>query len=216
VTGGTRARLVLADDHPIVLHGLEQLFERQPDFEVVRCCSDGSSALEAVRELSPDVLVLDLRMPSMSGVDVLRALSAAKLKCRTVVLTAALRDRDAVDALQFGARGLVLKESAPELLLECVRRVHEGNQWLDPEALSGAVGRILRRDAAIREAAGILTPREVEIVGLVVEGKRNKEIAERLSITEGTVKLHLHHIYDKLGVSGRLELVVFAQERGLA
>ena len=212
----TRARLVLADDHPIVLHGLEQLFERQPDFEVVRCCGDGASALEAVRELSPDVLVLDLRMPSMSGVDVLRALGANKLKCRTVVLTAALRDRDAVDALQFGARGLVLKESPPELLLECVRRVHEGSQWLDPEALSGAVGRILRRDAAIREAAGILTPREVEIVGLVVEGKRNKEIAERLSITEGTVKLHLHHIYDKLGVGGRLELVVFAQERGLA
>ena len=212
----TRARLVLADDHPIVLHGLEQLFGRQPDFEVVRCCSDGASALEAVRELNPDVLVLDLRMPSMSGVDVLRAMGANKLKCATVVLTAALRDRDAVDALQFGARGLVLKESPPALLLECVRKVREGNQWLDPEALSGAVGRILRRDAAIREAAGILTPREVEIVGLVVEGKRNKEIAERLAITEGTVKLHLHHIYDKLGVGGRLELVVFAQERGLA
>ena len=210
-----RARLVIADDHPIVLHGLQQLFERQPDFQVLRCCADGASALQAVRELNPDVLVLDLRMPNMSGVDVLRALAREKLKCRTVVLTAALRDRDAVDALQFGALGLVLKESSPDTLLQCVRRVHHGHQWLDPEVLSGPVGRILRRDTAIREAAGALTPREIEIVGLIVEGMRNKEIADRLAISEGTVKLHLHHIYSKLGVDGRLELVVYAQEQGL-
>ncbi len=210
-----RARLVIADDHPIVLHGLQLLFERQADFQVLRCCADGSTTLEAVRELKPDVLILDLRMPNTSGVDVLRALAREQLKCRTVVLTAALRDRDAVDALQFGALGLVLKESSPEALLECVRRVHQGHQWLDPEVLSGPVGRILRRDSGIRQAAGGLTPREMEVVGLIVEGMRNKEIAERLAISEGTVKLHLHHIYGKLGVDGRLELVVYAQEQGL-
>ena len=210
-----KIRLVLADDHPIVLHGLQQLFERQADFTVVRCCTDGHSTLEAVRTTRPDVLVLDLRMPNTDGSDVLRRIAAEGLGCRTVVLTAAIRNRQALDALQDGALGLVLKESSPETLVTAVRRVHQGERWIDPEILSGALGGLLARDRASRQMGGQFTPREMEIISLVVEGLRNKEIAERLSISEGTVKLHLHHIYEKAEVDGRLALVLYAQQHGL-
>ena len=208
-------RLILADDHSIVLDGLRRLFESQPDFEVVRCCADGASALAAVRAEPIDVLVLDLRMPGLTGLDVLKAMAEDHVDCRTVLLTAALRDDEVVEAVRLGAMGVVLKESAPEALLECVRRVHLGEQWIDHETLSRAFGRVLLRESAAREAGKNLTPREIEIVRMIAQGLRNKVIAERLSISEGTVKIHLHNIYEKLGVDGRLALMLFAQEKGL-
>ena len=208
-------RVILADDHPIVLHGLRQLFESQPDFAVVASVSHGEAALEALRSERADVLVLDLRMPDLSGLDVLRAIAAEHLECRTVLLTAALTDDDAVEAVRLGARGVVLKEAAPETLLECVRRVHQGEQWMDHETMARAFGRVLRRESTSREAARVLTPREAEIVRMITLGLRNRGIAERLSISEGTVKIHLHNIYEKLGLDGRLALVLFAQENGL-
>jgi two-component system, NarL family, nitrate/nitrite response regulator NarL len=208
-------RLVLSDDHPIVLNGLQQLFERQPDFSVLQCCCTGQEAIEAVRAHRPDVLVLDMRMPGLSGLDVLRALSQDKQHGRTVILTAAVRDEEAEEALRLGATGIVLKESSPETLLECVRRVHQGMQWIDHETLTGAFGRILRRESAATAIAATLTAREIEVVRRVADGLRNKEIADKLSITDGTVKIHLHNIYEKLGVNGRLELVLYAQQKGL-
>jgi DNA-binding NarL/FixJ family response regulator len=208
-------RVVLVDDHPIVLHGLQQLFERQPDLEVVCCCPDGRTALEAVRTYHPDVLVLDLRMPDQSGLDVLRTLSRERLACRAVLLTAAVRDDEVVEAMKLGAMGLVLKESTPEALMDCVRRVHRGEQWIEREAVTRAFRTVLNRESGAREAAETLTPRELDIVRMIAQGLRNRVIAERLSITEGTVKVHLHNIYEKLGVDGRLELVLTVQERGL-
>jgi DNA-binding NarL/FixJ family response regulator len=208
-------RLILADDHPIVLHGLQQLFERHRDFRVVACCVTGEAALEAVRRQPADVLVLDLRMPGMSGMDVLRTLGAEQRRCRVVVLTAALRDADAAELVRCGAKGLVLKESSPEALLDCVRRVHAGEQWIDRSTLTRAFGRAVRREPDAREAGGLLTPRELEIVRMVSQGLRNRDIATRLSISEGTVKIHLHNVYEKVGVDGRLELVLYAQDRGL-
>jgi two-component system, NarL family, nitrate/nitrite response regulator NarL len=209
-------RLVLADDHPIVLQGLRRLFEQQPDFDVVACCGDADAALAAVAAQPVDVLVLDYRMPGRNGLDVLRALATAKTACRPVILTAAIRDDEVVEAIELGLRGLVLKESAPDVLVECVRAVHRGEQWVERETLTRAFGRVLRRQSAARGApANTLTRREIEIIKLVAEGLRNKEVAERLSISEGTVKIHLHHIYDKLGVDGRLELLLAAQQRGL-
>jgi len=206
-------RLVLVDDHPIVLHGLQRLFERHPDIEVVGSCADGPSAFEAVRAHHPDVLVLDLRMPGESVLDVLRRMAAAQLPCKSVILTAAVRDADAQEAVRLGAKGLVLKESPPETLVECVRTVYRGETYYErgerdtsPRA-GGASG---------GDAAGeALTPREIEIVRMVGQGLRNRVIAERLSISEGTVKVHLHNIYEKLKVDGRLELVLCAQEKGL-
>src|SRR5262245_51500124 len=124
-------QLVLVDDHPIVLHGLRQLFENQADMNVVECCADGDAGLEAVRSRSIDVLLLDLRMPGRTGLDVMRAIAAEQLQCRTILLTAAMSDEAAVEAIRLGARGVIFKESAPEALLDCVRRVHAGEQWID-------------------------------------------------------------------------------------
>ena len=208
-------RLVIADDHPIVLQGLQRLFESYPDFEVLRSCENGEKALAAVRSLRPDILLLDLRMPGSDGLDVLRRISAEKLECRTVLLTAAVSDDQIVEAMLLGAMGVVLKESSPEILIDCVRRVHAGEQCIDRETMTRAFGRALRRESATREAAKTVTPRELEIVRMIGQGLRNKAIAERLFISEGTVKIHLHNVYEKLGLTGRLELALYAQQKGL-
>jgi DNA-binding NarL/FixJ family response regulator len=208
-------RLVLVDDHPVVLHGLRGLFERHAEFEVAGTCATGDEALEAVRRLQPDVLVLDLRLPGRSGIDVLRTMAEEKLSCRCVVLTAAIDDRQAMEVVRLGAKGIVLKESSPDALVECVRRVHRGEEWIEQEVLAGAFGHAARGETALREAGKNLTPREIEIVRMVVQGLRNRAVADRLTISEGTVKIHLHHIYEKLGIDGRLELVLWAQEHGV-
>jgi DNA-binding NarL/FixJ family response regulator len=204
-------RIVLADDHPIVLHGLQQLFERYPDFEVIRCCSSGDEAIDAVRTEHPDVLVLDLKMPGRSGLDVLRAITTERLSCRTLLLTAAVRDDEVLQAIRLGARAVVLKDTQPDALVDCVRRVHEGEQ-IDPDTIERAAR---RGEGGLGSRESALTPREGEIVRMVAHGLRNRVIAERLSISEGTVKVHLHNIYEKLGVNGRLELVLVAQANGL-
>ncbi len=209
-------RLVIADDHAIVLHGLKRLFEGHADFEVVACCRDGNDAVVAVRASRCDVLVLDLRMPGLTGLEVLKVLADEKCACRTVLLTATISDSDVVEAVRLGAQGVVLKEASPETLLECVRRVHRGEQWIDQDTMSRAFGRVLRQETATREAGRTLTPREIEIVRMIAHGLRNRVIAERLSISEGTVKIHLHNVYEKLHVDGRLELMLYARERDLA
>jgi DNA-binding NarL/FixJ family response regulator len=214
VTDPTAIHLVIADDHPILLQGLQQLFERE-GFEVVASCPDGAAALAAVQALQPDVLVMDLRMPGLGGLDVLRALSKTPTRCRTVLLTAIVRDSEVMEAVKLGVRGIVLKESSPEVLVDCVRRVHRGEQWIERETVTRALQRVIDRESAEREAGETLTPREIEIVRMVAQGLRNKAIAERLSISEGTVKVHLHNVYEKLGVDGRLELVLCAQQKGL-
>jgi DNA-binding NarL/FixJ family response regulator len=209
-------QLVIVDDHPIVLHGLKRLFEGSDGFDVVECCSSGSEALAAARSRPFDVMLLDLRMPGQTGLDVLRTMTAEKLPGRTVLLTAAITDDEVVQAMRLGAQGVVMKESSPETLIECVRRVSRGEQWIDRETMGRAFGRVLQREEAARDVARVLTPREIEIVRMITQGLRNKAIADRLSISEGTVKIHLHNIYEKLGVDGRLELMLYAQNKGLA
>lgn len=208
-------RVALVDDHPIVLQGLQHLFERHDDFSVVACCPDAHTALDAVRSRNPDVLVLDLRMPGQDGLDLLRMLFNEQIACRTVLLTAAISDAQVLDAVKLGAAGIVLKESSPETLLDCVRKVHAGEQWIDRDTVTRALGTVLDREAAAQEAAHTLTPREIDIVRMVAQGLRNRAIGERLSISEGTVKVHLHNIYEKFGVDGRLELLLAAQQKGL-
>jgi DNA-binding NarL/FixJ family response regulator len=207
-------RLVVADDHPLMLDGLEALFRAEGDFEVVARCRDGEETLRALREHAPDVLVVDLRMPRLGGLDVLRALRAEGLATRVVVLTAALDEEDVLEAIALGARGVVLKEMASALLVKCLRRVHDGGTWLERDSAGRALDRLARREEG-REAASTLTPRELDVVRLVLSGLRNREIAERLAIGEGTVKIHLHHAYEKLGVDSRLELAVFARDKRL-
>lgn len=210
-----RIRLILADDHPIVLDGLVQLFRVEPDFEVVARCRDGEEALREVRAHRPDVLVLDVRMPRRDGLEVLRTLRQEEIPTRIVLLTAAVEEEQLVEALRLGVGGVVLKEMAPHLLIEAVREVHAGGSWLDKGSVSRIVTKLLHQDEGKREAAGLLTPRELEIVRMVARGLRNRAIAEELLISEGTVKIHLHNIYQKLAVDGRLELAVYAQAKGL-
>lgn len=209
------ATLVLADDHPIVLDALEQLFRLEDGLEVVGRCRDGDATLQAVRELQPDVLVLDVRMPGPDGLDVLRTLDAERAATRVVLLTAELEDDQLLEAIRAGARGVVLKDMAPQLLVEAVRTVLGGGQWLEKGLGGRALTKLLQRERGLKEATRHLTPREMEIVRMVAQGLRNRAIAEKVHITEGTVKVHLHNIYEKLGVDGRVELTLYAQEKGL-
>ena len=208
-------RIALVDDHPIVLQGLRLLFERQPDFWLVASFTDADSAFVGVQSNPPDVLVLDLRMRGKSGLDLLRMMAAEQVRCRSVLLTANIVDAELVEAMKLGVTGVVLKESPPDALLECIRQVHGGLQWIDRDMASRALRSVLHSQEQAQRAAAARTPRELEIVRMASEGLRNRGIAERLSISEGTVKVHLHNIYDKLGVEGRLEMVLYAQQKGL-
>ena len=191
------------------------MLSNHPSLEVVGHASTSREACDLVERLTPDVVILDLRMPGRSGLDTLRCLADQKLACRPVLLTAAITQDQVLEAVKLGARGLVLKESSPETLVACVRRVYQGEQWIDQDTVTRAFRTVLDREAATREAAETLTTREIEIVRMIGQGMRNRVIADRLSISEGTVKVHLHNIYEKLAVDGRLELVLFAQQKGL-
>lgn len=207
--------LVIADDHRIILEGLEQLFRRERDFQVVTTCTTGDQAMEAVRRFKPDVAVVDVQMPGGGGLSVLKAVRDENLPTRIVLLTALLDDDQAAEAIDLGVHGIVLKESAAVMLVDCVRRVHAGARVLDQSVVNRAVTRMMERKDAVA-LAQTLSPRETVIVKMVAEGLRNKEIATRLSIGEGTVKTHLHTIYRKLGVEGRVELAMYAVEHRIA
>src|SRR5215470_11051466 len=194
--------LVLVDDHPLILDGLRSLFRQEADFDVVAECSNGAQALEAARRRQPDVLVLDLRMKEVDGLEVLRSIANEALPMRIVVLTAALDEEQVVEAIRLGAKGIVLKEMAPRLLVQCIREVHAGGEWLDIAPVGRALGQLLSREAS--EQALNLTDRELEVIRFVSKGLQNKDIASELGISEGTVKIHVHHIYAKLGLSNRV------------
>lgn len=213
--GNVPIRLVLADDHPIVLDGLENLFRLEPDFRVVARCVNGEECLAAVRRYEPDVLILDIRMPRHDGLTVLRELSREPHPTKVVLLAAALEEEEVLEALRLGVRGMLLKELAPQMVVQCVRKVHAGGQWVEKQAFGRALDTLLRREAGEREAASVLTPREIEMVGMVARGLRNRELSQRLSISEGTVKIHLHNIYRKLKVENRVELILYAQAKRL-
>jgi DNA-binding NarL/FixJ family response regulator len=209
-------RVVIADDHPLILNALEGLFKSQGDFAMTARCATGEEALQAVRRHRPDVLILDLRMRGMDGLAVIRAMNEAELETRVVLLTAELDESEALEAIRLGVKGVVLKEMAPRLLLQCVRTVSAGGQWLERTSTAHALKTMLDRENASQTVlkAG-LTPRELEIVRAVATGLRNREIAERLNISEGTIKVHLHNIYEKLNVDSRVALTLYAHERRL-
>lgn len=209
-------RIVVADDHPFILDGLEQLFRGEADCEIVARCTNGEEALRAVESARPDVLVLDVRMPRMDGIELLRKLQRSEVRTKVVLLTASLDDARLLEAFRLGASGLVLKESAPRLLVQSVRQVANGEQSWNGKAIAGALRLMLQREQAVASLSSTLTPREVEVTRMVASGLRNKEIASRLEITEGTVKFHLHSIYEKLQIDGRYALMSYARDHGLA
>jgi two-component system nitrate/nitrite response regulator NarL len=215
-------RIVIADDHPIFRDGLRRLLEAEPGLKVIGEACDGQEAVKLTMELKPDILLLDLAMPRHTGLDALRDLSAdsgAAGSVRIILLTAAAEKKQIVEALQLGARGVVLKDSATQLLLKSIHAVMAGEYWVGRDSVSNLV-QYLRNlmqssgEESKRKKFG-LTPRELEIVSAVVAGYANKEIAEYFKISEDTVKHHLSNIFDKLGVSTRLELALFAVNQGL-
>lgn len=211
-----KTRLLLADDHRIVLNGLEQLLRLEQDFEVIGTCVQGADVAPAVFRLKPDILVLDIRMPGHDGFTVLRQLKGRSHATRVIVLAATLSEEELLEAIRLDVRGVVLKEMAPRLLVECIRKVRGGARWLEKTMAGSALDRLAWHQSAQRELSGVLTPREVDLVRMIAGGLRNKEIAEKLFISEGTVKIHLHHVYEKLHLNGRLELGLYARDKGLA
>ena len=202
-------RLIIADDHAIFRDGLRRLLATQPDFQVVGEASDGKEAITLALSTKPDVLLLDLAMPRVPGMEVLRELSRQEMPVRTILLTAAIQPFAVTSALQLGARGIVLKASPPEMLLKSIRSVHEGQFWVGSEPVSSWA-----KPGQSTSGFG-LTSREVEIISAIKKGSSNREIAGQLAISEETVKRHLSNIYGKLGVSSRLELAVLASEQHL-
>jgi two-component system, NarL family, nitrate/nitrite response regulator NarL len=211
----TPIRIAIADDHPIVLRGLEGLLQAEPDFKIVAQCNDGEEVLTAVRTHHPDVLLLDVRMPVKDGLQVLRELKDEKSATQVILLVATLNDEELLEASRLGVRGVLLKEMAPRLLVQCIRKVHAGEQWIERRSAARAFDMLLRREAGMREISDLLTSREIQIVRCVTRGLRNKAVADALHISEGTVKTHLHTIYEKLKVESRAQLIVYCREKGL-
>lgn len=207
-------RVLIADDHALFRDGLRKLLESEGSFEVVGEASDGEMLLDLVRRTEADILLLDLSMPRQDGMDVLRELAAAQIPVRTLLLTATINKDQIVRALKLGAYGVVLKESTTQRLFDSIRCVMSGQYWVGRESISDLV-RALRsvsnqENGSQKPREFGLTPREMEIVTLVVAGYSNPDIAQRCSISEQTVKHHISNIFDKLGVSNRLELALFA------
>jgi two-component system, NarL family, nitrate/nitrite response regulator NarL len=214
-------RIVIADDHPIFRDGLRRLLEAEPDLKVIGEAQDGTEALKLARQLKPDILLLDLAMPRMPGLEALREMSSGSNSnaVRVILLTAAAEKKQIVEALQLGARGVVMKDSATQLLLKSIHTVMAGEYWVGRESVSNLVqylrSLVQSSGEEARQKKFGLTPRELEIVSTVVAGYSNKEIAEYCKISEDTVKHHLSNIFDKLGVSTRLELALFAVNQSL-
>jgi two-component system nitrate/nitrite response regulator NarL len=201
-------RLLLADDHPMIRTAIEVLL-RDTAYEIVGATASGEETLGALDKAAPDILLLDLQMPDGTGMDVLRQLRSKGGGPRVVILTAAIDDSSLLEARSLGVSGMVLKSSDPAYIIECLDRVSRGGQWIDPE-LADRVQEL--SDAYGSSGRPTLAPRERQLVRFVSQGMRNREIAKQLGVTEGTVKVYLHAVFDKLRVSNRTELAIRADE----
>jgi DNA-binding NarL/FixJ family response regulator len=204
-------KVLIADDHAVFRDGLRKLLEGADDISVVGEASNGSRCIKMLGKFKPDILLLDLRMPDKGGLDVLREVNFDSLPTRVIVLTAAEDDRGVIRAMRLGARGVVLKQSASDLLLKSIRQVHDGEIWLDNRTTAEVIDAFKKSaESGQRREKPLLSDREKEVVQLVAQGFHNREIGEKLLISEQTVKNHLHNIFEKLGVSDRLELALYA------
>ena len=221
--GVAKIRVVIADDHPIVRDGLRKLLSIEEDIEVVGEAADGQELLDHMESWRPDVILLDLRMPNTDGLTALQTLSSTKNPAKVIILTASEDKNEFVQAMKLGCAGIVLKQTSAELIVKSIRKVNAGEIWLDAHTTAAVMRQFATAEAAATAAGGglrsreraPLSTREREIVSLVAQGYKNKEMAEKMFISEQTVKNHLHNIFDKLGVSDRLELALYAIHKGL-
>jgi DNA-binding NarL/FixJ family response regulator len=225
IPGRPKIRIVVADDHPIFRDGLCKLLALEEDFEVVAQAQDGRQVLDVLQQHEPDILLLDLKMPGLDGLGTLQRLQVSKGKTRVIVLTASDDKNEFVQAMKLGTSGIVLKQTATDLLIKSIRKVHAGEIWLDSHTTAAVIRQFVANDEMPAPPPQIsqtrererspLSQREREIVALVAQGFKNKEMAEKMFISEQTVKNHLHNIFDKLGVSDRLELALYAIHNNL-
>jgi DNA-binding NarL/FixJ family response regulator len=206
-------RIVLADDHPVVRIGVRNMLQARDGFEVVGEASDGDEAITATLEEHPDILLLDVQMPRLPGLDAMRAIMSGTPTVKILLLTSTITTQQIIEALQIGARGIVLKDALADHLKTAIRTVSGGDYWIGGKRVVNLVSALhdLMQQAAVpvRKTYG-LTPRELEVVGCIVEGCSNRDIAKQFTLSEETVKRHLSNIFDKTGVSTRLELALFA------
>lgn len=207
-------RIVVADDHPVVRFGVRNMLTAEPGVEVIGEAEDGDTAITQTLDLQPDILLLDISMPRLPGLEAMRAIMNCSPRVKIILLTATVSTQQVIEALQIGARGILLKDSLAGDLAQAVRAVVSGDYWIGGERvvnLLKALHELMQKVAAVPEKKTYgLTPREFEVVSCIVEGCSNKDIAKQFNISEETVKRHLSNTFDKTGVSTRLELALFA------
>lgn len=206
--------LVLADSQPVMLDGLSASFQNEPGMQVSSCAHDGRSALDAVKRFEPDYLVMDLALTQINGLDVIQKLNDMQLKTRPIIFTSAPIG-DVMRAIDMGVRGVVSKDKPQRALLDCIKSLEDGHAWLDEDLTMKAVTHLLDQQKKNGAVAAKITSRELSVARLAMVGLSNKKIARQLSISEGTIKLHLHHVYQKLNCSGRMALAIYMQDNGL-
>jgi DNA-binding NarL/FixJ family response regulator len=206
-------RILLADDHPVVRIGVRNMLQGDPALEVVGEATDGDDAITQTLELLPDILLLDVQMPRLPGLEAMRAIMSGSPTVKIMLLTSLISTQQVIEALQIGARGIVLKDAVTDHLKTAIKAVASGDYWIGGKRVVNLVGALhdLMQKAAVPERKTYgLTPRELEVVGCIVEGCSNRDIAKQFTLSEETVKRHLSNIFDKTGVSTRLELALFA------
>lgn len=206
--------LVLADPHPVMLDGLSNAFKDSPEFTVKACVSNGDEALEAVQKYQPEILVMDLSLTQRSGLSLIEEIKTRQLPTHPVVFTGAPIG-EVMRVIDLGVPGLVSKDKSKQVLARCIKSVHKGEKWLDRDLTMKTMSLLLEQQKLKAQASSVLTPREMMVARMVTEGWPNKKIASKLFISEGTAKLHLHHIYQKLNCPGRMSLQRYMQDNGL-
>jgi two-component system, NarL family, nitrate/nitrite response regulator NarL len=205
-----RVSVVIADRHPVVLQGLMKVLETQPDFTVVASCSDGTSCIEAMRNLMPDIAILEISMPGLTGLEILAIANSENLATRLAFFTTSIDAHELAMAAVDGSYSVILKDTTPEILVQALRQVAGGQRLLPQPSSDQATPRLQTKIAVGENALAVLTDRERQIMRLVSEGLSNKAVGRRLNIADGTIKQHLHHIYQKLEINNRTVLAALA------
>lgn len=208
-----QTRIVIADDHPVVRIGVRNMLQADESVTVIGEAGDGDEAITQTLELLPDILLLDVQMPRLPGIEAMRAIMSGSPTVKIILLTSTISTQQIIEALQIGARGIVLKDALTDHLTTAIHSVASGDYWIGGKRVVNLVAALheLMQKAAVPERKTYgLTPRELEVVGCIVEGCSNRDIAKQFTLSEETVKRHLSNIFDKTGVSTRLELALFA------
>jgi len=208
-------KLVVADPHPLFLLGLAQLLRSEPGFELLATCATAEETINAVWKERPDILIVAINLPDRNGLELINELKNSSLEIKVVILATAIDEDQTIEALCYGVKGVILKDIPSHLLLQCLQKVAAGGLWMEKEPMVHAFEKLLHREAGMRRLATILTVRETEVMRCAASGLSNQQIAEQLIVREGTVKVHVHNIYRKLGFTNRVDLTLYAQKRCL-